>query len=76
LQSYLYYVITKYDITISIAHKQKGDSAMKWLNNMWEGYKLSQQRRVAYWQLQNLSDKDLKDMGIHRSEIYRVAYGK
>ncbi len=49
---------------------------MKWLNNMWEDYKLSQQRRVAYWQLQNLSDKDLKDMGIHRSEIYRVAYGK
>ena len=49
---------------------------MKWLNNMFEGYKQRQILRVAYWQLQNLTDNDLKDIGVHRSEIYRLAYGK
>jgi len=32
-----------------------------------------QQRRVAYWQLQNLTDKDLKDIGITRGEIKLIA---
>lgn len=32
------------------------------------------QKRVAYWQLQNLSDKTLKDMGIHRSQIKSIVY--
>jgi uncharacterized protein YjiS (DUF1127 family) len=32
-----------------------------------------QQRRADYWVLQNLSDKDLRDIGLTRSEInYRV----
>jgi len=34
----------------------------------------AQARRVAYWQLQNLSDKDLYDIGIHRSQIRSVIY--
>ena len=34
-----------------------------------------QQRRVDYWQLKNLSDKQLKDMGISRGEIYHKVYG-
>ena len=34
----------------------------------------AQQRRVAYWQLQNLTDKDLKDIGITRGEIKLMAY--
>lgn len=34
------------------------------------------EKRVAYWQLQNMSDKNLKDMGISRGEIYSKIYGK
>ena len=34
----------------------------------------NQRRRVAYWQLRNLSDHDLKDIGLNRCDIYRVAY--
>jgi uncharacterized protein YjiS (DUF1127 family) len=36
----------------------------------------AQARRVAYWQLQNLSDKDLYDIGIHRSQIYSAVYNE
>jgi uncharacterized protein YjiS (DUF1127 family) len=36
-----------------------------------------QQRRVEYWQLNNLSDQMLKDIGVSRSEIkYRFYNGK
>jgi len=34
-----------------------------------------QQRRVDYWQLKNLSDKELRDIGISRGEIYDKVYG-
>jgi len=34
----------------------------------------SQQRRVDFWQLQNLSDKELRDIGITRNEIYYRVY--
>ena len=34
----------------------------------------AQMRRVAYWQLQNLTDRDLYDIGVSRSEIRRIAY--
>ena len=33
-----------------------------------------QRRRTAYWQLQNLTDQQLHDIGVSRSEIYRAAY--
>tara|TARA_B100000475_G_C14750600_1_gene210394 strand:+ start:378 stop:530 length:153 start_codon:yes stop_codon:yes gene_type:complete len=36
----------------------------------------NQQRRVAYWQLNNMSDKALKDIGITRGEIKQKFYGK
>lgn len=36
----------------------------------------AQERRVAYWQLQNLSDKDLYDIGINRSQIRSVVYNE
>ena len=32
--------------------------------NMIKRFQDAQMRRVAYWQLQNLSDNDLKDIGI------------
>ncbi len=35
-----------------------------------------QQRRVAFWQLNNLTDQQLKDIGINRSDIYNVAFKK
>lgn len=36
---------------------------------------INQMRRAAYWQLHNMTDKDLKDIGISRSDVYQVAYG-
>lgn len=35
----------------------------------------SQTRRVSYWQLNNMTDKDLRDIGLNRADIYKVAYG-
>ena len=34
-----------------------------------------QMRRVAYWQLHNMTDKALKDIGVTRGDIHRLAYG-
>ena len=36
----------------------------------------SQMRRVQYWQLNNMSDAALKDIGITRGEIKQKFYGK
>tara|TARA_E500000318_G_scaffold42903_1_gene40925 strand:+ start:34 stop:198 length:165 start_codon:yes stop_codon:yes gene_type:complete len=36
----------------------------------------NQQRRADYWLLQNMSDKNLHDMGISRGEIYNKIYGE
>lgn len=47
---------------------------MNWLNKVWKSVQRSQERRAAYWQLNNLSDRALKDMGMDRSEIRRVVY--
>jgi len=35
-----------------------------------------QQRKVAYWQLHNMNDHELKDIGVSRSEIYQKVYGQ
>lgn len=35
-----------------------------------------QEKRVAIWQLNNLTDKQLNDIGLTRREIYEVVYGK
>ena len=37
--------------------------------------KTSQERKVALWQLQNMSDMELQDIGVSRGEIYRKVYG-
>jgi len=34
----------------------------------------SQTRRVSYWQLKNMTDKDLRDIGLNRADIYKVAF--
>lgn len=43
------------------------------IKKLFESLQEYQQRRADYWILQNLSDKDLRDIGLTRSEInYRV----
>ncbi len=44
------------------------------LNRFWNSIEKNQQRRADYWILQNMSDKQLKDMGISRGEIYSRIY--
>jgi uncharacterized protein YjiS (DUF1127 family) len=36
--------------------------------------KASQERKVALWQLRNMTDLQLKDIGVTRAEIYRKIY--
>jgi uncharacterized protein YjiS (DUF1127 family) len=43
-------------------------------NRIIKSIQQAQMKRVAYWQLQNLSDKDLKDIGINRNDIRRISY--
>ena len=43
-------------------------------NKIYKAIVKSQQRRAAYWQMQNLTDKELRDIGISRAEIKRIAY--
>lgn len=35
-----------------------------------------QTKRAAYWQLRCLSDKQLKDIGLYRGDIYDIVYGQ
>lgn len=35
----------------------------------------AQERRAAYWQLQNMSDAELRDIGISRGNIREVING-
>ena len=42
---------------------------MKWLINWFEAIAVAQQKRADYWLLRNMSDKELKDIGITRGEI-------
>ena len=43
-------------------------------NKIYKAIVKSQQRRAAYWQLQHLSDAELRDIGISRADIKRIAY--
>lgn len=33
-----------------------------------------QEKRAAYWMLQNLSNRELRDIGIGRADIRRMVY--
>jgi len=48
----------------------------KWLNALWAAIQENQQRRADYWILQNLSERELRDLGIGRSEIRGIIYDK
>jgi len=43
---------------------------------LWKAIEESQQRRADYWILQNLSDRELRDMGISRSQIRSAIYDR
>ena len=34
----------------------------------------SQERKVALWQVQNMTDMQLKDIGVTRGQIYQKVY--
>ena len=43
---------------------------------MWDAHVVRQQKRADFKMLHMLSDKELNDLGIGRSEIRNVIYGK
>jgi uncharacterized protein YjiS (DUF1127 family) len=45
-----------------------------YLLTIWKSIDAHQRRRAAYWQLKHLSDKNLKDIGLTRGEIYYALY--
>ena len=48
----------------------------KWLRALGKAIQENQQKRADYRILQMLSDKDLNDLGIGRSQIKEVIYGE
>ncbi len=44
------------------------------LGNAWKAIQRNQQRRADYWLVVNMTDRELKDLGITRSEIWRRVY--
>ncbi len=43
---------------------------------LWKAIEESQQRRADYYLLQQLSDRELRDLGIGRSEIRAAIYSR
>jgi len=48
----------------------------KFLQRMWKNHEIRQQKRADFRMLHMLSDRELNDLGIGRSEIRNVVYGK
>jgi uncharacterized protein YjiS (DUF1127 family) len=48
----------------------------EWANTALRSIQEGQQRRADFWILQNMSDKELRDIGISRTEIRRTVYDK
>lgn len=46
------------------------------LKNLWRRAVAAQERRANYWKLQNMTDKELRDIGITRGNIRQVIAGK
>jgi len=47
-----------------------------WASKALKSIQDSQQRRADFWILQNMSNKELRDIGISRTEIRRTVYGQ
>jgi len=39
------------------------------LKNLWNRAVAAQERRANYWKLQNMTDRELRDIGVERFEI-------
>jgi uncharacterized protein YjiS (DUF1127 family) len=48
----------------------------KWFKAAFKAIENGQKRRAEYILLNTLSDRDLKDIGIHRSQIQGIVYGE
>ena len=46
------------------------------IKKIWNWIELTQQQRADYWILNNLTDRELRDLGIGRSQIRELVYGK
>jgi uncharacterized protein YjiS (DUF1127 family) len=46
------------------------------LRKLWKSIEESQQKRADYKLLQMLNDRELRDLGIGRSQIYNIVYDK
>ena len=46
------------------------------LKKMWDNHVIRQQKRADFRMLHMLSDRELNDLGIGRSEIRNAIYGK
>ena len=47
---------------------------MQFLRALLKKIQNNQQRRADYWLLMNMTDKELKDIGINRGEINRIIF--
>ena len=47
---------------------------MQYLRKLLKRIQDNQQRRADYWQLMNMTNKELQDIGISRGEINKVIY--
>lgn len=47
-----------------------------WLKKIWISIEESQQRRADYYMLTKFTDRELNDLGISRSQIREIIYGK
>ena len=46
------------------------------LRKLWKSIEESQQKRADYKLLQMLNDRELRDLGIGRSQIYNIVYDR
>ena len=53
-----------------VRHKEKHTM----FKNIIKAIQNAQERRVAYWQLQHMSDKALRDIGVTRGEIKQKVF--
>ena len=44
------------------------------LRNIWKAIVKAQEMRAQVWQLNNLTDAELRDIGINRCDIMRTVY--
>jgi uncharacterized protein YjiS (DUF1127 family) len=47
-----------------------------WFSRILTAMQEAQMRRVAHWQLHNMTDRELRDIGISRGQIREVLQGE